>query len=148
MAELYRDLDADRNVLEIEDKGTGAVHEFYYAMPTNAQRMAYQSDTVKHSGGKIKLAKNAWPLQVSHGATLCTGFKRGTLRVGGVCIASDPMEDGYREDWKTLVKKGFPEAFALIAQTAFNAASSKRDEGVEYFEVADMPDLGEPSTSI
>lgn len=130
-----RELCAERNVMEIRDELAGAVHEFYYRMPTPRERMQFQAGLWERKGKKI--VSKALAQQIKYGLLILTGIKTGTLSVSGKPLSTTPGEDGYREDWKKLLEVGCPELVALLARTVFEGAALSTGNSELQFAVAD-----------
>lgn len=130
-----RELCAERNVMEIRDELAGAVHEFYYRMPTTKERMQFQAGLWERKGKKI--VSKALAQQLKYGLLILTGIKTGTLSAAGKPLSTTPGEEGYREDWKKLLENGCPELVALLARTVFEGAALSTGNSELQFAVAD-----------
>lgn len=139
------DFDASKNVLEINDRLVGDTLEFYYRMPTNAERTQWDNLVTVRKGSKVVIKKDYQLLQAKFGAKLLTGFKKGILAKAGKAIASDPNDPDYYKDWLTLIYNARPDWLAHAARTIMSPLEQP-DAGVE-FEDADegvLEDLGDP----
>jgi len=138
------ELNADRNVLVLFDKLSGEEMEFYYRMPTNDERVKYDSAMTKRKGTKIVVNKE-WPLlQAKFGAALLTGFKKGCFAVDGKAISSDQTDADYLKGWKTLLFQKRPDLLGHVARTVFSAAA-QADASIELEDLdAELEDLENP----
>lgn len=116
-----RELNPTRNILSINDELAGCTHEFYYRMPTTAERIQYQAGLYQRKGNKV--INKAYAQQIKFGQKMITGIKAGTLSYDGVALSSEAGTPGYREDWKTILETCAPELLALLARAIFESTS-------------------------
>lgn len=135
-----------KNILEIKDKISGALLEFYYRMPTQAERDAYQKSIIKHKGNKVLSKANTFQEQTALGKRLLTGFKKGCLaNEAGQIISSDQDDPAYNPTWKSLIEKHRPDFLAAVGRRVINSTVSPDEEN--NLEVVE--DFGEdPSKSL
>jgi hypothetical protein len=141
------ELNASRNVLEIQDRLAGCVLEFYYRMPTNAMRTQWDNLITVRKGSRVIVKKDHQILQARFGAKLLTGFKKGIFSVDGAVIASDPDDPAYYKDWKNLIFRVRLDLLAYAARTIM-ASAVPLDAGIEYEEDDDaglIEDLDDPN---
>lgn len=119
-----RELQAGQNVIEIKDELAGVIHEFYYRLPTNKERVQYQAGLVRREGNKV--INCALRQQLEFGAKILTGFKKGSISVGGQAIASDPDDPGYCESWKDVLCKGAPDLVQTVGRVVFDGIAPIR----------------------
>jgi len=138
------DLSADRNVLTIFDKLSGDEMDFFYRMPTNEERVKYDSAMTKRKGTKIVVNKK-WPLlQAGFGAAIMTGFEKGAFAVNGKVIASDATDPDYYKGWKNLIYQKRSDLLGHLARVVFSAAA-QADASIELDDDADvLEDLDNP----
>ncbi|MHC1792012.1 hypothetical protein [Solidesulfovibrio sp.] len=128
---MPRVLDAERNVLEIEDKISGDILEVHYRMPENSQRVRYSNALTVRKGGKVKIAKDIFTIQAGFGFELLTGIKKGDFVIGGRAFASEPGDPDFDPKWKEHVRAGASDVLAYLARTVFGAVD-KPSDGVEF----------------
>jgi len=138
------DLDADRNVMEVSDKLSGQTFELYYRMPTNAERVAYDSAVTKRKGSQIKLAKDWMITQAKVGLRLCVGFKKGNFAKAGQLISSETGDADYFPEWKQLLFKVRPDILAHLTRTIFAALNDQETVDIDDEDAGTIEDLLDP----
>lgn len=140
-----RDINAPRNIAEIVDATSGDVHEIYYRMPSNSERVRYANSRIRRKGNKVQIRSDGFVLDLEFGEPLVTGFKKGTLGFDGEVFSSEPSDPEYRKDWKKLLVKHCPELVVAVARVAFSPALSRgaAEQSVVEFEDVETLD-GEP----
>ncbi len=126
-----RDLNAEKNVLEIEDPLCGKTHELYYRLPTNDERLQHINGRISRVGKKVKVVKNSLSLSQKYGEKIITGFKKGTIGFDGKVISADPDDPDYRKDWLKCLKKGAPDLLITLGWHVFQGPVVKQGDGVE-----------------
>ncbi|WP_300523388.1 hypothetical protein [Aminiphilus sp.] len=135
----FRSLDATQLEFPIHDRALNLDHVLYYRLPTPEESAKYKSSqfviTRKSGGRKVYAADDITPLNCEYGKLLCTGFKKGTLGVGvgetARLISSDPQDPDYHPQWKCLIGRALPSAFALLGGAAMNPAAPMSDSDTE-----------------
>ncbi len=128
------------NTLEIKDNLSGRTLEFYYRLPTQAERDAYTKATVKHRGNKVLSKANTFREQAALGRAVLLGFRKGDLaNQAGQVISSDKTDPDYESGWKALLDKHRPDILATIGRLVIKSTSSMDEEN--NFEVVE--DFGE-----
>ncbi len=129
-----RDFAAERNVLEIRDGTSGDLHEIYYRMPTNEERAAYQNGAFERHGQKLR--PRIFENRLKFGVRIITGFKKGTLGVGGKTFSSEPDDPDFRQDWKDLLLRHAGDVVASVSVAVFESTGPVREADLEVpFEV-------------
>jgi hypothetical protein len=140
---MPRELNPERNVLEVTDHTTGETGEVYFRMPSNEERVKYGNKMMVRKGKQVFYRRNLLSLNLEFGKLLVTGFKKGLFAVNGQLIASDPGDPDYDPNWLRQVEAGAPEYLTLVARTAFNSVSAggKEENQIEGFEkIEELPE--------
>lgn len=141
---MARELNPERQVLEVQDRTTGEVYEIYYRMPTNEERVRYGNKTIYRKGKKVLFRNNLLPLNIEFGKLLITGFGENVFTLNGKPISSEKSSPNFFEGWRDLVAKNAPEYLSLVGQTAMNAvAISGKDDLDGLEEIEELLDVKE-----
>lgn len=124
-----RDFAVERNVLEIQDGISGDVHEIYYRMPTNEERAAYQNGAFERRGRKLRA--RIFENRMKFGARIITGFRKGSLGVGGKAFSCEPDDPDFRQDWKDLMIEHAGDIVASVAACVFETTGAAREADLE-----------------
>jgi hypothetical protein len=133
-----RDLAADKNVIEIIDGISGDVHEISYRIPSNQERVAYGSQLWKREGRRLK--DQTYSTRTKFGKRIITGFKKGTLGIGGKPFSSDPKDIDYRADWLDLMCESAGDVVAAVAQSVFERTGQRIDPDIFVDSDAELDD--------
>ena len=129
-----------KNILELRDKSSGRLLEFYYRFPNQAERDAYQKATLKRKGNKVLTKANVFPEQAAFGKCVLLGFKKGCLaNESGQVISSEKTDPDFDPNWKELLAKYRSDILATIGRLAMNPTATMDEEN--NFEVVE--DFGE-----
>lgn len=120
-----RDFAAAKNTVEIRDGLSGDDHEIYYRMPTNEERAAYQNSAFARSGNRLKA--RLYENRIKFGSRIITGFKKGSLGIGGKPFSSDESDPDYRADWKDLLVQHAGDIVSSVAVTVFESTGVARE---------------------
>ena len=134
---MPRVLDAERNMLEVEDRISDSILTIFYRRPNNAERVSYSNEMTIRKGGKVRVVKDVYGVQVKYGARLLTGIKTGDFIHGGKAFASDASDPAYDPEWKQHMLAGADDVLAYLARMAFGSVD--RPDG-DIFEDLDKPD--------
>ncbi len=98
-------------------------------MPTNEERAAYQNGAFERRGQKLR--SRIFENRLKFGARIITGFRKGTLGVGGKTFSSEPDDPDYRQDWKDLLLLHAGDVVASIAVAVFENTGPVRKADLE-----------------
>lgn len=119
-----RELTPQRSVIEIKDELGGSIHEFEHRAPTTSERVAYRAGLWRREENKVINCTETQ--RVKFGLAVLTGFKKGTLCVGGKPISCAAEDPDYCENWKDVLAQGAPELVAEIGRIVFDGAQAIR----------------------
>lgn len=114
-----------KNSLKMEDNISGGSVTFFYTLPTNKQRLAYQGASTERKGNRI-INKTAEARQ-KYGLEILTGVKAGDLEVQDgeewVPLITDEGYAGYNPQWKDVVLEQASDLVELLAAHVFDVSA-------------------------
>jgi len=125
------DLTATRNTAVITMHGE--THEIYYRTPTTQEIVRFQAEAFVRKGKH--LVNRSVEARLKFGALVLTGFKPGTIGVGGKLISSDPDDkDHYYEQWRELLVSGAPQLVIAVGMAAFESVRLGAEDPMQMVE--------------
>jgi hypothetical protein len=134
------DFDAPHK-MDLVDGATGDLHVFHYTMPGNGGkfgRVAFSKACSKMKGRKVD-KEAVIKARLWFGASILSGFEKGSFRKDGKLISSDPADPDFYPDWKKLLvnKRG-----DLVASLAFQVyEASGQDRQTQFMNDDESADL-------
>lgn len=98
---------------------------FTHRTPETDDRVRYMVARYKRDGAR--LIDRTRSALIDAAAEVLTGIRPQDFTVGGVPLSSTPGEEGYREDWKELVKAAAGDLLFLMGHELFDGRISLPD---------------------
>jgi len=139
---MPRDLQiTDNNTITLFDPIEKTEVVFTHRTPGTDERVRYMVGRYKRNGNK--LIDRTRSALIDAAAEVLTGIRTGDFKVGRVILSSNPEEEGYREDWKELVKAAAGDLLFLMGHELFEGRVSIPDgqqlEIVSEFDASLQP---------
>lgn len=123
---MARDLQlTENNTLTLMDPIGKTAIVFFHRSPTTDDRVSLMVNKFKRSGNK--LIDRSRSALIDAAAEVLTGIRTGDFVFGKVPLSSTPGEEGYREDWKELLKAAAGDLLFLMGNDLFEAKLSLDD---------------------
>lgn len=123
------DFDAEVHSMEITDGLSGDIHKFFYELPGNKMRLAYSAAMIKRRGRKLD-KEAVLAARIKFGAAILTGFEKGTFKIGGALISSDPNDKDFYPEWKKLLTTKRSDLVSAIGFQVFEGSGQNQADAI------------------
>lgn len=113
------------NILKMIDPIEKTEVVFTHRTPETDDRVRFMVAKFKRDGDR--LIDRTRSALIDAAASVLTGIRTGDFTIGGQPLSSTPGEEGYREDWKELIKAAAGDLLFLMGHELFDGRISLPD---------------------
>lgn len=106
---------------------------FSHRMPGTEERLRYMVGRYKRQG--TKLIDRTRSALIDAAASVLAGIRTGDFTIDGVPLSSTEGEEGYRDDWKELVRDAAGDLLFLMGHELFEGRISLTAEEQQGLEI-------------